>query len=83
MDVGRRLPEMCGGYPEVTKTFDELITTHTIIENTQLILERLFTLMYDRTSDLVKINEARKVIFTKKSRTIENIPPTKVAHQAS
>jgi hypothetical protein len=36
-------------------------------------------LMYNRTSENMEVNEARKKLFTQKSRTSENIPPTKAA----
>ena len=42
-------------------------------------LERFVVLMYDRTSECVEVNEARKQLFIQKSRTLENIPPTKAA----
>ena len=40
-------------------------------------LERFVVLMYDRTSQCLEVNEARKQLFIQKSRTLENIPPTK------
>lgn len=36
-------------------------------------------LLYDRTSSLEHVNEARKELFTKKSRTIDRLPPTQAA----
>ena len=36
-------------------------------------------LLYDRTSSLEDINQARKHLFAQKGRSIENIPPTKAA----
>jgi len=38
-------------------------------------LEWLVVLFYDRTSDILKVNEVRKKLFTQKSRSLENIPP--------
>ena len=35
--------------------------------------------MTDRTSEAKEVNEARKQLFTQKSRTLENMPPTKAA----
>ena len=32
--------------------------------------------MYDRTSTSLTVNEASKDLFTRKGRSIENIPPT-------
>ena len=39
-------------------------------------IERFVALMYDRTSTSLTVNEARKDLFTRKGRSIENIPPT-------
>ena len=43
------------------------------------LLSRFVVLMYDKTSVLEDVNEARKQLFTQKNRSIENIPPTKGA----
>ena len=48
-------------------------------EESMVLLERFVVLMYDRTSDIIEVNEARKYLFTQKSRSIENIPPTQAA----
>lgn len=42
-------------------------------------LERFIILMYSRTSDDVNVNTARMTLFSKMSRSIDNIPPTKAA----
>ena len=42
-------------------------------------LERFVVLMYDRTSECLEVNEARKQLFKQKSRTLETIPTTKAA----
>ena len=42
-------------------------------------MERFFVLLYNRTSSLKKINEARKQIIAKGNRQLENIPPTREA----
>ena len=42
-------------------------------------LERFVVLMYDRTSECLEVNEARKQLFIQKSRTLETIPPIKAA----
>ncbi|KAG0696019.1 hypothetical protein GWK47_026672 [Chionoecetes opilio] len=46
------------------------------------LLERFVVLMYDRTSDTMEVNDARKQLFAHKSRALENIAPTQAAHQA-
>lgn len=42
-----------------------------------LLIKRFVVLMYDRVSEASTVNEARKQLFTQKSRAIENLPPTK------
>ena len=43
------------------------------------LLERFVVLMYDRTSEATEVNDVRRELFTQKSRTLENIPPTQAA----
>jgi hypothetical protein len=59
--------------PEVTEAFGE---PGDVSELSMSQVERFVVLMYDRTSDTMEVNEARKQLFTQKSRTLENIPPT-------
>ena len=42
------------------------------------LLERFTVVLYDKASNVLNVNEARKEIFTKKNRTLENIPPTQL-----
>ncbi len=42
-------------------------------------IERLIVIIYNRTSHLSCVNEARKEIFCQKSHSIDRIPPTKDA----
>ncbi|KAJ8043846.1 hypothetical protein HOLleu_11123 [Holothuria leucospilota] len=46
--------------------------------HTQLfkLLERFVVVLYDKTSNLESINEARRELFCQKNRPMENIPPT-------
>ncbi|VDI80019.1 Hypothetical predicted protein [Mytilus galloprovincialis] len=47
-----------------------------------LNIERFVVLMYDRTSECLGVDAARKDLFTRKGRSIENIPPSSAAlHQ--
>lgn len=47
-----------------------------------LNIERFVVLMYDRTSQCLGVDAARKDLFTRKGRSIENIPPSSAAlHQ--
>ncbi|KAG0714105.1 LINE-1 retrotransposable element ORF2 protein [Chionoecetes opilio] len=50
-------------------------------EESMSLLERFVVLMYDRTSDTMEVNDARKQLFAHKSRALENIPPTQAALQ--
>jgi len=43
------------------------------------VVERFVVLMYDQTSLEMKVNEARKQLFSQKSRPIVGIPPTQAA----
>ena len=67
-------------FPEVTEAFAELQQMQgDLSELSKSRLERFVVLMYDRTSEATEVNEARKQLFTQKSRTLENMPPTKAA----
>ncbi|CAC5382302.1 unnamed protein product [Mytilus coruscus] len=47
-----------------------------------LNIERFVVLMYDRTSECLRVDAARKYLFTRKGRSIENIPQSSAAlHQ--
>ena len=43
------------------------------------VVERFVVLLYDRTSDQVSVNNARKLLFTQTSRSLDNLPPTQAA----
>lgn len=70
-------------YPEATeaflsiaeKPFDELNAETFQFRH----LERLTVVMYDSTSTLSSVNEARRELFSKKGKSLENIPPTQVS----
>ena len=47
-----------------------------ISETAMSTLEHFVVLLYDHTSDLQPVNDARKQQFTQKSRSLENITPT-------
>ena len=71
-------------YPEVTNAFLMMMEQpdmHPFSENMMKILEIFVTLLYDRTSELHRLDEARRHMFTR-GRQLENIPPTSAAlHQ--
>ncbi|XP_061710732.1 uncharacterized protein LOC133520368 [Cydia pomonella] len=43
------------------------------------VIEKFVVILYDRASSFTTVNEARKHLFSKKDRQLENIPPTKAA----
>ena len=58
-------------YPEATEAFEDLLLMQgDISDPTMSVLERFVVLLYDRTSDITEVNEARKQLFTQKSRTL-------------
>ena len=59
--------------PQLTPTFLRAPTQISLDEMEQI--ERYVVLLYQRTSALSHVNEARKQLFTHKSK-MENIPPT-------
>jgi len=67
-------------FPDVTKAFEDLMLMEGSINDLSLsLLERFVVLLYDCTNDLVTVNNARKWLFTQKSRSLENIPSTQEA----
>ena len=65
-------------FPEVTDAFFEM-TNEQISEMSIFLLERFVILMHDKISECFGVNEARKKLFIHKSKSPENIPPTKAA----
>ncbi len=79
-DEARKVPGIHGQvYPAVTDAFESLLLMEETSETAIAALERFVVLLYDRTSDLLQVNDARKQLFTQKSRSLENIPPTYAA----
>ena len=81
-DEGKRQPGVCGKY--FLMSLKHLKTSLMLMENnisdfSWSLLERFVVLLYDWTSDLQTVNDARKQLFTQKSRSLENIPPTQAA----
>ena len=69
-------------FPEVIDAFEELLRMPSdVSEESMSLLERFVVLMYDRTCDIMKINDARKQLFAHKSRALDNIAPTQAALQ--
>ena len=62
----------------MTKAFNELRQmARSVSELSMSLLERFVVLLQRKTSDSMEANEARKQLFTQKSRSLENIPPMK------
>ena len=67
-------------YPDVTEAFAELMhMADPISDRTLEVIERFVVLMYSRTSDISRVNDARKQLFAQKSHSLENSPPTQAA----
>ena len=65
---------------ELTAAFYDLHEAPSVIsEKTASALERFTVLLYDRTSEGSSVNEARKVLFTRKGRQMSTLPPTQAA----
>ena len=64
----------------VTSTLVELSRTpDTVSDDAVKELERFTILLYDRTSTSTCINETRQLLFTRKGRQMQGLPPTKAA----
>ena len=67
-------------FPELTPVLRALAaSTEDISYEHMAVIEKFAILLYDRTSSLRNINEARQELFSKKSRTLDNIPFTRAA----
>jgi hypothetical protein len=66
-------------FPEVTEAFLAFLLEGEQSEDMIRLTERFVILMYDRTSPTESINEARKMIFSRRPGSLENIPPTRAA----
>ena len=67
-------------HSDVTETFCKLADSpDKVTDEDMKAIERFVVLMYDRTSELESVNDARMQLFASKGRTMENIPPTSAA----
>ena len=68
-------------YDHITTTFASLSSNppQEISDSHYAELECFAVLLYDRTSASTEVNDVRRVLFTQKSRAIENNPPTQAA----
>ena len=69
-------------YPEVNEAFlyiSNNLYSQTLSTSSHFqLLERFTILLYDKSSVLESVNQERLHLFTKKSKTLEHLPPTKV-----
>lgn len=64
-------------YPALTNVLCRLmLMAEKVEDNCMAVVETFVVLLYDRTSAIVEVNQARKDPFSKKARNLENIPPT-------
>ncbi|KAK3083940.1 hypothetical protein FSP39_005667 [Pinctada imbricata] len=70
-----------GVFDQITEHFEALSMRPDLetMNDALPYLERFCVLLYDRTSECAGVNTARKDLFTRKGRPIENIPPTSAA----
>ncbi|KAG7156428.1 hypothetical protein Hamer_G006187 [Homarus americanus] len=67
-------------FPEVTTAFLSLAsTTSELPDGVLSTLERFIVLFYYRTSTCCEVNVLRKKLFSRKSRSLEDLPPTRAA----
>ena len=67
-------------YPAATDAFLDLgAMPNRVTDASMSVIERFVVILYHRTSVLNQVNEARQDLFSKQSRTLENIPPTQAA----
>ena len=67
-------------YPAAIDAFLDLGAMPNRVTDARMsVIERFVVILYYRTSVLNQVNEARQDLFSKQSRTLENIPPTQAA----
>ena len=67
-------------FPNVSKAFEDLLLMREDISSSFVsLLEQFVVLLYGKTSNFIKVNDARKWLFTQRSRSLESIPPTQAA----
>ncbi|CAC5373800.1 unnamed protein product [Mytilus coruscus] len=68
-------------FPEVSAAFIQMTDQPSTICRDSILplLERYVVLLYHQTSESNSVNEARKVLFAHKGRSIKSVPPTREA----
>ena len=77
----RTVWEIWNIFNEVTPAFCILASTPDLssVGDQLEVLERFVVLLYDRASTEMKVNEARKQLFSQKGRPMDGLPPTQAA----
>jgi len=59
------------------RAFEEFPLMQIEISNMAMeTLDQFFVLLYDRTNDIMTVNDSRKHLFTQKTKSLENLLPT-------
>ena len=67
-------------YPALSNVLCRLmLILEKVEDNCMAVIKRFVVLLYDRTSAIVEVNQARKDLFSKKAKSLEDIPPTRAA----
>lgn len=67
-------------FDQATAVFSKLSQHPPVIQDTDMqTLEKYVVTMYDKSSDIVRVNELRLDLFARKQRAYESIPPTQDA----
>ena len=67
-------------FPELISVLRSLKSSQVnIADDSMDVIERFVVVLYDRTSSLTKVNEVRQELFSKTSRYLDNIPPSRAA----
>ena len=67
-------------FPQLTPVLKVLkASPQEITEECMAVLERFVVLLYDRTSSFTKANKARQKLFSKRAKSLDNIPPTRAS----
>ena len=77
-DIGKRTAwKTWLNFRDVDESFD-VFSSSSDVTNKDAVkyIERYVVLMYDQTSACARVNDCRRLLYTRKNREIENIPPT-------
>lgn len=68
-------------FPEVTSAFIAMTGNHWLSQDSSAfsLMERYTCVLYDKATDLSKVNELRKYLFSHKCLSMKDIPPTQAA----